>query len=59
MMEEVKSVELGVVLRPGVVLGVVLRIGVVLGVVLRLSVVLGVVLTVVRICMCVYCSVLG
>ena len=34
MMEEVKSVELGVVLRPGVVLGVVLRIGVVLGVVL-------------------------
>ena len=59
MMEEVKSVELGVVLRPGVVLGVVLRIGVVLGVVLRLSVVLGVVLSVVRICMCVYCSVLG
>ena len=45
MMVEVRSLVLGVVLR--------------LSVVLKLSVVLGVVLSVVRICMCVYCSVLG
>ena len=55
MMVEVRSLVLGVVLRLSVVLGVVLR----LSVVLKLSVVLGVVLSVVRICMCVYCSVLG